>query len=655
MTANRILTFILLSLFLTASASVQAQTQEDIMRMMNGETETSEQTDDGEDSSTRRKKKEKKRDRAAEDVEEPAESAEDAVDDAEEAVDDAVREAEETTDEALDGSTDDVIDAGDDVEDSANETMDEAGDDAGDAMEAIPDDTDEARNAMEEADDAAEVSETRSRGSGGRSEMDLMKPYRTWTISVGGHVTSPGTDIRYRDFFGTLDPKNENQWGASIAVTKMFDASFGVQLNASYNVLQGVFDTLVRHQEDKEYLEEQGFGDGVYFRNNVIAGSARIYWNISNTIFGMNRYYKANANGGPIRPRRFSLYTTAGLGLTGFDPHLMELSDDAPYESEANPDAIRPANLDQSLEVYIPFSLGVKFNLGKAMDLGIEYGLNFVLTDKLDGVVYDHPNRLSNDFYSQLGVTLHFKTGTKKKSSQHIEWINPVEPILNDLDAVKRDVRGLTRDSDGDGVADMFDEEDDTPEGVTVSGAGEALDSDGDGIPDHADLEPFSDKNVEVDEFGQAIDSDGDGVADHMDEEPNTEDGKLVNFQGMTIENHLDLPEDGPGEGIYLPSIYFDTDRSEIKRDFEDDLFQVARIMKRAEGLNFVIAGHCDERGSEEYNYELGKRRAEAARDYLVENYGIDAGRLTIVSKGKEAMDGPRYSINRRVDFRIAD
>ena len=650
MMTNRILTLTILSLFLTASASVQAQTQEDIMRMMNGE--SSEQTDDTEETSTRRKKKkDTKRDRSEEDVDAATDAANEAMDDATDEAEDAV----ETTEETLDGATDDVIDAADDAEDAADETVDDAADVADDAKEAIPDDTDEARDAQEGANDAAEVGETRSRGSGGRSEMDLMKPYRTWTISVGGHVTSPGTDIRYRDFFGTLDPKNENQWGASIAVTKMFDASFGVQLNASYNVLQGVFDTLVRHQEDKEYLEDQGFGDGVYFRNNVIAGSARIYWNISNTIFGMNRYYKASANGQPIRPRRFSLYTTAGLGLTGFDPHLMELSDDAPYESEANPDAIRPANLDQSLEVYIPFSLGVKFNLGKAMDLGIEYGLNFVLTDKLDGVVYDHPNRLANDFYSQLGVTLHFKTGTKKKSSQHIEWINPVEPILNDLDAVKRDVRGLTRDSDGDGVADMFDEEDDTPEGVTVSGAGEALDSDGDGIPDHADLEPFSDKDVEVDEFGQAIDSDGDGVADHLDEEPNTEDGKLVNFQGMTIENHLDIPEDGPGEGLYLPSIYFDTDRAEIKRDYEDDLFQVARIMKRAEGLDFVIAGHCDERGSEEYNYELGKRRAEAARDYLVENYGIDAGRLTIVSKGKEAMGGPRYSINRRVDFRIAD
>ena len=68
-----------------------------------------------------------------------------------------------------------------------------------------------------------------------------------------------------------------------------------------------------------------------------------------------------------------------------------------------------------------------------------------------------------------------------------------------------------------------------------------------------------------------------------------------------------------------------------------------------------MIEGHCDERGSVEYNLALGERRAKAAKDYLV-SYGITAGRMTTISYGKErpfAMghDESAWRYNRRADF----
>ncbi|MCD8529001.1 MAG: hypothetical protein LRY27_03355 [Chitinophagales bacterium] len=106
-------------------------------------------------------------------------------------------------------------------------------------------------------------------------------------------MTNPVTDIRYKDWFGTIDPKNENQWGAGLRVTKMFDNAFGVQWQGSYNVIQGVFDQNVKYKEDRDYLINAGLTDGVYFKSNVVATSFNIYWNISNTVFNSNRYLKA--------------------------------------------------------------------------------------------------------------------------------------------------------------------------------------------------------------------------------------------------------------------------------------------------------------------------------------------------------------------------
>ena len=89
--------------------------------------------------------------------------------------------------------------------------------------------------------------------------------------------------------------------------------------------------------------------------------------------------------------------------------------------------------------------------------------------------------------------------------------------------------------------------------------------------------------------------------------------------------------------------------------EYEDELFQMALTIKRNQGLKFILEGHCDERGSDEYNVELGERRAEAVKQYLIDNYNLDPAIFTIVSKGRKEMMSPRFNINRRVDIIIAE
>ena len=84
-----------------------------------------------------------------------------------------------------------------------------------------------------------------------------------------------------------------------------------------------------------------------------------------------------------------------------------------------------------------------------------------------------------------------------------------------------------------------------------------------------------------------------------------------------------------------LSDVFFDVDKSEIREDAKTPLQTDAAWMKKWSGTSVTVEGHCDSRGSSEYNLALGSRRAEAAKDYLV-SLGIPASRITVVSKGKE-------------------
>ncbi|WP_243367155.1 peptidoglycan-associated lipoprotein Pal [Fundidesulfovibrio soli] len=102
--------------------------------------------------------------------------------------------------------------------------------------------------------------------------------------------------------------------------------------------------------------------------------------------------------------------------------------------------------------------------------------------------------------------------------------------------------------------------------------------------------------------------------------------------------------------------IYFDLDRYDLKPESRQILTRKAEILKQYPEIKLVVEGHCDERGTAEYNLALGERRARAAADYLA-NLGVAASRLSIVSYGKERPLDPghneaAWSKNRRDEFK---
>ena len=86
--------------------------------------------------------------------------------------------------------------------------------------------------------------------------------------------------------------------------------------------------------------------------------------------------------------------------------------------------------------------------------------------------------------------------------------------------------------------------------------------------------------------------------------------------------------------------IYFETDQSTLSDQARTTLDQQATWLQRNPTVNIVIAGNCDERGTEEYNLALGQRRANADSEYIVA-HGIDPGRIRIISYGKDRPTDP--------------
>jgi peptidoglycan-associated lipoprotein len=84
-----------------------------------------------------------------------------------------------------------------------------------------------------------------------------------------------------------------------------------------------------------------------------------------------------------------------------------------------------------------------------------------------------------------------------------------------------------------------------------------------------------------------------------------------------------------------MKDAYFDFDKYNIRPDAEQALTSDADFLKQHPNIKFTLEGHCDERGSEEYNLGLGDKRANAAKTFLT-NLGISADRISTISYGKD-------------------
>lgn len=131
-------------------------------------------------------------------------------------------------------------------------------------------------------------------------------------------------------------------------------------------------------------------------------------------------------------------------------------------------------------------------------------------------------------------------------------------------------------------------------------------------------------------------------------------DGSTMDSNINSQDMSYDAQGSDSGKINGLVTVNFDLDSSTLTSDTRRKLAENAEWIK-ANKATIQVEGHCDSRGSNEYNLALGERRAKAVKTYLV-NLGIDSKRMTIISYGEEKPiasgdSEEAYAKNRRVNF----
>jgi outer membrane protein OmpA-like peptidoglycan-associated protein len=230
------------------------------------------------------------------------------------------------------------------------------------------------------------------------------------------------------------------------------------------------------------------------------------------------------------------------------------------------------------------------------------------------------------DYETMALMTSHFLPGDADG-----DWVtDALDHCPNTPAGAEVDEHGCPEDADGDGVANGLDGCPGTPKGAQVDTRGCAGDTDRDKVPDGIDQCPDTPRGATVDARGCPSDSDGDGVYDGVDGCPTTPAGTKVDSGGCPeLVRSADIFQ---GEKkLVLEGVNFETNSAKLTTGSLKILDHVAFSLKDWSEVSVEIGGYTDSTGTESHNLELSQARADAVRDFLV-NQGIDASRL--VAKG---------------------
>lgn len=115
--------------------------------------------------------------------------------------------------------------------------------------------------------------------------------------------------------------------------------------------------------------------------------------------------------------------------------------------------------------------------------------------------------------------------------------------------------------------------------------------------------------------------------------EPKVEEPMMAEEPKEMMEEKAEMVETFDPDDLKV--IYFDYDKSDLSSASRDKLAINAKLLKAAAMVKIVVEGHCDERGTNEYNLGLGERRANSVKNYLT-SLGISASRIKTISYGEE-------------------
>ncbi|MCC6283107.1 MAG: OmpA family protein [Saprospiraceae bacterium] len=445
-----------------------------------------------------------------------------------------------------------------------------------------------------------------------------------------GEVTTPGGT--YRSF----TPKDQMEFGVHVGlpfVAGDLDSKlgFGGGLHLRKSI-DHVFSVRVNTMFAKTKNEGGGTNDNRTSDITWIGGGAQLVAALNNIRFDK-----------PMR--KILLQGFAGLGVSNFKVN---------YENIPQATVSEPSTGDYSNTApYVDMGGSLGFRVSPKFNIALEYTVTSVFgkqADRLDAEANVGNNQTTyRDNLHYPSVRLNFNIGGKTKEGvakvEPLYWANPLAGVTEAIVALEARPIYDPTDTDGDGIIDAIDDEDNSPAGARVDSKGVTLDSDGDKVADYKDKEPFSPPGYSVNMDGQAQ-----GLPKYTTEKQVNDivDAKLANFK---------LPVQKGLSDWFLPMIYFADNSYTVRYSEYEKIYQVATVLKNNSDLKIVVVGHTDSRGSEKYNNVLSYNRAKSAIEFLVSQHGIARERLILNWTGEGSplipVTGSNIS-NRRVEFNVA-
>ena len=507
-------------------------------------------------------------------------------------------------------------------------------------------------------------------------KFPVNKPSDMWELGLHAGYFALGADtpleLPIAGFGGGISLRKSLGYTFSLRADLMYGRTSGQDYFASAGVTQAVSEiTALGYDADNPFVFNHqttytSFGiQALYSFTNIkfhsTAPKLGIYGILGISGFGATVKYDAlGANG------IYNYVDILGSDLLDYNAETitrgeyitaareaLSAAQDGEYETDAA--VLRLGKEEVNINFALQMGVGVAYRLNDRVSIAIEPQIHLTSNDYLDGRKYASSNpQISSgaaDVPFYLPVRVNFNLGDTKKKSIPLWWVNPLDAPMDAIAAntKKMDAAEMLADKDNDGVPNMIDKEPDTPAGAEVDTRGVTLDSDKDGLPNHLDKEPYSPVGYTIDpQTGISV--------------------KPVIPQSLTKDEIIALgKEEGwdksgaPTNAIsdwFLPMIHFDNDRYTIKAQYYSALDQVATVMEKYPSITVVVEGHASSVASTAYNNKLSYKRANAAVDHLVTNYGISRSRLILNYDGESEpllKSAPTNYMNRRVEFRVAN
>lgn len=433
-----------------------------------------------------------------------------------------------------------------------------------------------------------------------------VNDYRTWSIGVWGGLSAPATPFGNNDFKRMGFDQLGVMYG--ISLKKQIYHGFGLQAD----IMRGQVKGHNKAGQDNWWALHDGDPLAITFVRNFktsidLAASVSGVFTLG-TINWLNRQ-------ATVLP-----YISAGGGYMRFHTQVGNTDDESAGYINARGD-FEERKPGASTAFYIPVGIGAKFNVATGINLDLSYRTNFINHHFFDGV----NGSGHQDKFSGLRVGIEFALGDRSKPQLSV--VNAPAQLAMDL---------YERNQDLKRKIDQSNEENKQ----AIEGLRGQLEN-------------------------AKKDSDGDGVADIFDKCPNTESGVRVDGAGCPLpqpkqiikqEKVVVTQQDRKIVDEAIKDLEFDLGKATIRAASFPSLDRVAELLVNKH-FSLKLAGHTDNTGSNTLNMRLSKERAESVKAYLVSK-GANASRIEAVGYGSSqpiaTNDTPEgRQQNRRVEFTL--